>query len=175
MAYYYLISGLPMLKADGDMPISYSEFLAMCKDNVSASKYEILKDLSVTSGSGPLFCKWAEFYNDFKEELTYQRNIRLGQKTRVPNQKDESVSKIIAQAMNNKNPLEAENMLLALEFQKLDEFIGTHYFDDYALMGYALKLKLLERKTSFKKESGKQEFNRIIDNLEKQIMNMEQE
>ena len=52
--------------------------------------------------------------------------------------------------MNNKNPLAAEEMLLSFEFERLDELVGIHYFDDYALIGYALKLKLLERKTSFK-------------------------
>ena len=72
--------------------------------------------------------------------------------------------------MNNKNPLEAEKMLLSFQFEKLDELVSMHYFDDCALFGYALKLKLLERKTIFKQESGKKEFSRIADVLEKQII-----
>ncbi len=173
MAYYYLMSSLPMLKADGEMPLSYEQFLSMCKDNVSSTKYEILKDLSVTSDDGPVVSKWAEFYSAFKEELTYQRNQHLGIKTNAPFQKDDAIAKVITMARNNKNPLQAEEILLGLQFQMVDEIIGLHQFDDYSLIGYALKLKLLERKNSFKKESGKKEFNRIIDKLEEQIMNME--
>ena len=164
-----------MLKADGEMPISYGQFLDLCRGNVSDYKFDILQNLSVTSAEGSLISKWAEFYGTFKEELTFQRNQRLGIKTQVPNQRDESITKVILSAMNNKNPLNAEEQLLSLEFHKLDELVGTHYFDDYALLGYALKLKLLERKKIFNKENGKKEFNRIIDKLEEQIMSMEQE
>ena len=62
-----------------------------------------------------------------------------------------------------------------VEFEKLDELVGWHYFDDYALIGYALKLKLLERKKTFDKQKGKSEFNGIIEKMEHQILNMEQE
>ncbi len=175
MAYYYLISSLPMLKSDGDMPFSYEQFLSVCHDSLGEDKYRMLAELSLSSSEGPLVSEWAKFYGALTDELTYQRNIRLGRKAKAPEQREEAVSKLVSSAMNNKNPLEAEEMLLALEFERLDELIGTHYFDDYALIGYALKLKLLERKKSFDKERGKNEFYRIIDNLEQQIISMEQE
>ena len=47
-----------------------------------------------------------------------------------------------------------------------------HYFDDCALVGYAMKLKLLERKTVFRQQEGKAELGRIVDGLQQQIMNM---
>ncbi len=175
MAYYYLISSLPMLKSDGDMPLSYEQFLSACRDSVKDDKYQMLKELSLSSSEGPLLSEWAKFYGVLTDELTYQRNIRLGRGAKAPEQKDESVSKLIASALNNKNPLEAEKMLLGLEFERLDELIGTHYFDDYALLGYALKLKLLERRKIFDKERGKNELHRIVGNLEQQIVSMEQE
>ena len=43
-----------MLKADGEMPIRYDEFLRYCSGNVEESKYEILKNLTVESTFGPL-------------------------------------------------------------------------------------------------------------------------
>ena len=175
MAYYYLISSLPMLKADGDMPISYDTFLDMCRGALSDSKYELLKELSLSSCEGPLLSRWAEFYGTLKEELTFQRNNRLGRKAQPPGIRDESMARVVSAAMNHPNPLTAEEMLLALEFQKLDDLVGVHYFDDHALVGYALKLKLLERKKSFDFEQGKAEFNRVIDRLEQEIASMEQE
>ena len=169
MAYYYLISSLPMLKSDGDMPLSYNAFLENCRDTLTEDKYKILKELTLSSSEGAFLSKWAEFYGAIKDELTYQRNIRLGRKAVAPSIRDEATAKVVTAAMNHKNPLLAEEMLLALEFEKLDELVGTHYFDDWALMGYALKLKLLERKGSFDFEKGKSELNRLVENLEQEI------
>ena len=42
-------------------------------------------------------------------------------------------------------------------------------YDDYALFGYALKLKLLERKTVFNAEKGKAELDKLVKSLEEQI------
>ena len=36
-SYYYLIASLPELRADGDLPITYDEFLTLCQSNVSDS------------------------------------------------------------------------------------------------------------------------------------------
>lgn len=172
MAYYYLISSLPMLKADGAIPLSYDRFLELCQGALEEDKYRMLKELTLSSGKGPLVSEWAEFYGTLKDELTYQRNLRLGRKAKLPDVRNDSVSKTVTLALNSKNPLAAEEMLLDLEFKKLDELVGVHYFDDYALFGYALKLKLLERKNSFDKEQGKAEFGRIVTRLEDEITNM---
>ena len=48
-SYYYLISSLPDLRTDGDMPFTYEEFLGMCQSNVSESKYEFLSNLTPVS------------------------------------------------------------------------------------------------------------------------------
>lgn len=158
-----------MLKADGEMPIKYDEFLHYCEGNVNASKYGLLKELSVNSTEGPLVKEWAEFYRKFNGELTFRRNKKLGRPASRDFDKDDDTSKVISAALSDDNPLNAEIMLLSFLFKKLDTFIGTHVFDDYALFGYALKLKLLERKTVFNTETGKSELNRLVKNIEKQI------
>ena len=78
-------------------------------------------------------------------------------------------------AVGGKNPLEAEKALLSLQLRKLDELIGMHYFDERALFGYALKLKLLERKNIFDQKKGKTELDRILVGLQKQILMGERE
>lgn len=175
MAYYYLISSLPMLKPEGSMPFSYDEFLGLCRSSLSDSKFDVLKNLSLDSKGGTLVAEWNEFYCVFNEELSFQRNSLLGRKAQLPSIKDENISKIVSAAINSDNPLEAEEMLLSFQFQRLDELVGLHYFDESALLGYALKLKLLERKNSFDFEKGKAQLNNIIENLEQQIIAMEQE
>ena len=170
---YYLMASLPTLKADGELPFSYDEFLRLCQGNVSQTRYRMLKDLTVMSNEGPLVSQWAKFYGVLKEELTYQRNQRLGRPCQVPLEREDGTIRIVTSAMNENNPLEAEKMLLALQFEKLDELVGLHHFDESELVGYALKLKLLERKTVFCRDSGRTELARIADGLQKQIMNME--
>ena len=43
-SYYYLISSLPMLKTQGEPPMDYAAFLAMCKSAVSSGVYQTLED-----------------------------------------------------------------------------------------------------------------------------------
>lgn len=168
-SYFYLMSSLPMLKAEGEMPIKYDEFLNYCSGNVSNQKYEQLKNLSLDSNDGPLLKEWSEFYRGFKSELTFQRSKKMGVSSNMSFDKDGESAKVISLALSDKNPLNAEITLLTLQFDKLDSLIGTHTFDDYALFGYALKLKLLERKTVFNLKSGKSELNYLVKGLEEQI------
>ena len=77
-SYYYLISSLPDLRTDGDMPMTYDEFLDMCQSNVSESKYELLKNLTLSSEEGPLLKEWSAFYKNLMGELNYQRSVSLG-------------------------------------------------------------------------------------------------
>ena len=174
-SYYYLMSRLPMLRADGEMPFPYSEFLEMCRPAVSGAKYSLLRELTLSSRKGPLVAEWAKFYAAMQRELCCLRNRRLGRQTQGEQERDDAVCAAVTAAVGGKNPLEAEKALLALQFQKLDELIGLHYFDDYALMGYALKLRLLERKSVFDQKKGKAVLGRILGSLQKQIMLDEQE
>ena len=47
-SYYYLISSLPTLSADGGMPFSYEEFLRLCQSNVSGETYRLLEELDLS-------------------------------------------------------------------------------------------------------------------------------
>lgn len=168
-SYYYLMSSLPMLKAEGKMPFNYNQFLDYCKGTVSEQKYGLLKNLSLESDKGPLVEEWAKFYKLYKDELTYQRKKKLNNPATAPFDKDSEAVKVIMSAISDENPLNAEKILLTLQFNKLDSLIGTHTFDDYALFGYALKLKLLERKTVFDQKKGKKELIGLVKGLEEQI------
>ena len=171
-SYYYLIPSLPALSADGAMPLSYEEFLKLCQSNVSEGTYKLLEDLTISSTEGPLLEEWGAFYNSLKRELSAQRSAKLGKPYTAVFDKDPFSAAVVSSAVNAKDPLTAERILLDLEFSQLDLMIGLHSFDDYALFGYALKLKLLERVTSFEKEKGEKEFNDILKDLEEQVMSL---
>ena len=171
-SYYYLMSSLPMLKADEAMPFSYASFLEMCRTSVSSAEMERLETLKVSSNQGPLIAEWAEFYSALANELVYQRSQRLGRPCEVPVVRDEKTTSAVTAALNAKNPLEAEKLLLALEFDQLDALMSLHFFDAYALNGYALKLRLMERLTVFDKAGGKAEFKRLLDHVQQQILSI---
>lgn len=166
-SYYYLMSSLPMLRSDGEMPFTYDAFLEMCAPAVKESVLEMLRGVTVDSNEGPLLKEWSLFYAALRDELVYRRNVRLGRINDTYRDRDSDIARIVATVMSEKNPLEAEKLLLALEFEKLDDLVRQHYFDAAALIGYALKLRLLERRTIFRYEGGKAEFERITDYMDK--------
>ena len=171
-SYYYLIASLPELRADGDMPLTYSEFLSCCQSNVSESKYQLLKDLSLSSTEGPLVDEWSVFYGMLNKELNYQRSMNLGKSYSSAYDKDGFISQVVASALSAKNPLEAERILLEYEFENLDSLVGLHMFDDYVLFGYAIKLKLLERLNCFEQAKGKAEFKSLFDGIQQQVYSL---
>ncbi len=171
-SYYYLIASLPELKADGEMPLTYSEFLSCCQSNVSDSKYQLLENLSLSSTEGPLVDEWALFYGMLTKELNYQRSMNLGKSYSSAYDKDGVIAQVVASALSAKNPLEAEKILLEYEFENLDSLVGLHMFDDYVLFGYATKLKLLERLNSFEQTKGKAEFNSLFDGIQQRVYSL---
>ena len=61
-SYYYLVSSLPTLSSDGEMPMTYGEFLKCCQGNVSEETYRLLESLTPASKEGPLLKEWAAAY-----------------------------------------------------------------------------------------------------------------
>ncbi len=171
-SYYYLMAGLPELKADGSMPITYSEFLTSCDSIVSDEDLEILKDLTLSSTKGPFLKEWGGFYRMLTGELSYQRSLNLGRSYPSSYEKDGSVAQVVSSALSAKNPLEAERILLDYEFEYLDLLVGPNMFDDYALFGYAVKLRLLERLSCFEKEKGKAEFDSLFDGIQQRVYSL---
>ncbi|MBR0468681.1 MAG: hypothetical protein IJJ16_03115 [Mogibacterium sp.] len=171
-SYYYLIASLPELRADGDMPITYSEFLSCCQSNVSEEKYQLLKDLTLDSTEGPLVDEWSRFYGMLTKELNYQRSMNLGRSYSSAYDKDGIIAQAVAAALSAKNPLEAEKVLLEYEFENLDSLVGLHMFDDYVLFGYAIKLKLLERLNCFEQTKGKAEFQSLFEGIQQRVYSL---
>ncbi len=171
-SYYYLVSSLPTLTTDGELPITYDDFLNCCLGNVSESKYKILKNLTLSSKEGPLVSEWAVFYGNLMKELNHQRSTRLGKSYSSDYDKEPESAQVAAAAISAKNPLEAEKILLDYEFEYLDTLIGLHTFDDYVLFGYALKLKLLERLSCFEHDKGEKEFTSLFTQVQQRVLSL---
>lgn len=171
-SYYYLISSLPMLRPNEEPPFDYPTFLGMCRSAVSGKVYEELSALTVYSDKGPLLSEWARFYKMLTAHLNYQRNVKLGRAGVRPESGDAGVAEAVAAALSAENPLKSEQLLLKLEFERLDSMIGLHNFDEHALFGYAMKLKLLERQQCFRHEKGSAAFRGLLDGIQQQIFSI---
>ena len=171
-SYYYLISSLPDLRTAGEMPIRYEEFLQCCESNVSESVYELLANLSIASKTGPLIAEWAGFYENLSKELNYQRSVGLGRTYSSAYDKNGVNAQVVSAALSAGNPLEAERILLDYEFEQLDYLTELHFFDEYVLFGYALKLKLLERQSCFEKTRGQTEFKMLFESVQQSVYSL---
>lgn len=171
-SYYYLIASLPMLRANETPPLDYDAFLELCRGAVSEKVYRTLETLTERSCEGPLVDRWAAFYRMLSDELNYQRNLKLGRPCAVPNEREAAVTQTVTAAVNASDPLEGERLLLALEFARLDELVGLHNFDDCALYGYAMKLRLLERQRIFHHDEGRAAFDGLLEHIRRQILSI---
>ncbi|HKL56952.1 MAG TPA: DUF2764 family protein [Sphaerochaeta sp.] len=174
-SYYYLVATLPMLRFDGSCPFSTDSFLEQCRTQVSERDYQTIA--SALSGRGslhPFLKRWQRFSSMVKKELNDQRSKKLSlssPKYRNDGEKEFRIGEAVRQALSNENALESELSLLALKWNYLDEISALHYFDVEALLSYAVKLQLLERKSLFTKEEGNAEFKRLFSNLQTEIAN----
>ena len=171
--YYYLISSLPMLSLDSDAPISYDEFIALCKEHLSRSDYKELEKAVFKSSKGakhPLMKRWERYISDVSSILKDERSNRLGWRVDSPGDINNPLLKDrIHRAVFSMNPLEGEREILAIYFDFLNSNTSSDPFDVEALMIYALKIQILERMNSFDRNKGRSEFRRLFSNIQKQF------
>ena len=174
-SYYYLVATLPLLRYEGSSPFDTLSFLEQCKNQVSARDYQAIESaLSGRPSSHPFLKKWQQFTSMVAKELNDQRSKKLGlsaSKYRNEGEKEFRIGEAVRQALSNENALDAELSLLELKWNYLDEIEALHHFDVEALLAYAVKLQLLERKSLFTKEEGNAEFKRLFSNLQSEIAN----
>lgn len=170
--FYYLVSSLPAIEAGSKSTLTYPQFLELCRNVVSPQVYETLENLSIESSKGPLVSQWSAFDASLRQCLNELRRERLGQKGEKAPYCDQFIRDAAQAAFDARNPLEAEQILLKAQFDYLDSLVNGHFFDDYNLYGYAIKLRLIERQTVFTHSEGRKEFDRLFENLQKQILSI---
>ena len=74
--------------------------------------YRSLEELTVRSEDGGFVSRWAAFYRVLQGELTYQRRVKRGESCAAPNERDAAVTQTVTAAVNAKDPLEGEHLLL---------------------------------------------------------------
>lgn len=177
-SYYYLVATLPMLRYEDSAPMSHEAFLELCHGNIGDSDYRLIRaaSLAATPDEGfqkhPFLRKWNTFRDMVTRELNDQRARKLelgGDRYKNEGDKEYRISETVRAALSASDPLQGELLLMQLYWKYLDDLSGLHTFDIEALLAYAVKLQILERKSRFTIQDGNSEFKRLFSNLQSKI------
>ena len=154
-AYYtYLLSSLPVLHFNGNVPFSYDELCAACEGKVPDADLMVIRELPTLlqhprMHPDPALRPWCVFEHDLRNELARERARRLHLDPARYLREDRYVGLDVSHAASHayKIPgiLDAERYLDQVRWAKLDELSRGHFFDRAAMFYYALKLLLLLR------------------------------
>jgi len=153
--YTYFISSLPMLHYGIRPPFTFEEFLESAgaligeKDRVFLENLpEHIDEYRPKSVNGTVRA-WLDFDTALRNELArirgHSKKIEAVKFLRPVTVHAADIAFIAASAHRHPHILEAEGILDAGRWAKLDELSFGHYFDLDALIIYAYKLKILER------------------------------
>lgn len=153
--YTYLVSSLPLLRFDRELPFSYEKFLEMCRDFISEKEFIMLKTITekepeITKIKNKTLKEWFNFDFALRNELAKQRASRKNEdSSKYLRKTDKDLSNyfihLISEALKSSSPLEAERILDRARWIYLEELERGHFFDFDFLVVYGVKLCILER------------------------------
>ncbi|MGI6466531.1 MAG: DUF2764 family protein [Sphaerochaetaceae bacterium] len=172
-SYYYLVASLPTLNFDQESPFSLEEFYQMCQQELTKNDLKVIESLiyDLDDINHPIILKWNNFVDQLATILSEMRSERLSRETEAKGKsdRDATIVETIKAAMQAENPLEAELILMRLQWDFAAELAQNSYFEIETLASYALQLKLALRKGLFKRFEGKGEFEHLFSILQKNI------
>ena len=172
--YYYFASTLPMLSMGKELPITYEEFMAKAREQLSKKDYRDLEKAvfssSADAAGNPVVREWQEYSEKIRAVMNSVRAEKLGfPGYEVVSGGEKIFEDRIRSIVEDLDPLEGERALLGMYFDFLSSREGGSPFSSRALMIYSLKLQLMERSSSFSQEKGLEEFDRLYKEIETDI------
>jgi hypothetical protein len=164
--YYYLVASLPMLFFEEAPPFNSRAWLDLCREQVSESDHALLAritfhELRPRPGDPSVWQAYSSWETALRNELAVQRAQKLGlnpdpflRQTRFHS----GLPAIIKEALGAGTPMAVETALDRRRWSCLDELETGTQFDLGRLIVYRLKLLLLERKSRFRPEPGREAF-----------------
>ncbi len=168
--YYYVISSLPSLSLNEELPIRKNDFLSVCKENLKTTDFEMLRSIDVfevDQDNAPLdiirhFFSWER---EVRNALVRLRAERLGLDSLDFIRGDiteHSIGHFTEEAFSADSPLIAEDILNKARWKYLDELEFGHYFDIEILIIFFIKLQILERVSLFDAVQGQEKLNAVV-------------
>jgi len=171
LAYYYILSSLPMLRKGGPPPITSDYFLYSCAQMISEktvaqlSSLKLLPEKETALGRSSSAVKWYQWETDMRIRLAKFRAVSLGREQKGNGASD--IDRSIEEVLSVPNPAEREKMLDSLRWKALDDLEFGHNFDFDSLCIYKIKLMLLEKWVGKDQRKGLENLDAILNKIEK--------
>jgi hypothetical protein len=172
--YYYFASTLPMLAWDAKPPMERDEFLRDCERLLDVHDFRLIENVFLAEPRKiktrhDFYNQWMERLTKFRNELVFWRAQKAGKDpyahVRGMHYPDPYLRGMIEQAAQAEHPLAVERKLDAFHWQFLEDATTCHYFDFTYIVGYALKLKILERYQRIRSSQGQETFARYREKI----------
>lgn len=175
MAEYYLISQLPSLDGldeNSPVPITEERFIEICEGFL---KGKVLRELNNIKLVPPVdapksYSSLIESFNEGERDLRLALAKVRADKMNKPfdlknRQLPPELYKVASEAVEIKNPLEAEEFLLQYRLGFLETIRPMDNFSEDYIFYYGLKLKLISRLRQFDVQIGKATYKNIYDSI----------
>lgn len=175
--YYYTVAALPHLSFDVPPPLSLEEFRALCKDTLTETDWEILRQTSLFGEEverNDLLTRWHRWEQAFRSELGRLRAAKLGMDSdSIPRIVPESgkIPELARAALMESSPAAAEQLILKSFWEVLEELEVNHFFDLEKLLVYYLKLQILHLRAQRNREEGVKNFTSMYNRIREQREN----
>jgi hypothetical protein len=160
-----------MLEFGAKPPISYSDFLSCCREQLTKNDIKIIQRVSLgpfedIEDSFPTLKAWKKFDFTLRNEIARHRAVKFTkdplQHVRGEYYPDPFISGFAHWAVTQDSPIEAESYLDRARWDRIEELEKGHYFDIEYLIAYALKLLILERWDRINKEGTKEQLESLL-------------
>ncbi|HBC87426.1 MAG TPA: hypothetical protein DCZ94_10765 [Lentisphaeria bacterium] len=175
LAYYYLLSSLPLLRKGEQPPITSEYLLSSCSQMLGPKTADWLMQVKLFPekenpfGKSSAVNKWYIWEKELRNRLAKFRALRL-EREYGNGENGNSIADIdrsIEEILSTSNPLEREKLLDALRWRALDGFEFGHDFDFDLLCIYRIKLLLLEKWIGREQRKGLENLDAIVNKLER--------
>ena len=162
--YIYFAAEMPGLKWGSEQLMSEEDFLEEAEKWMTSTDYAGLTETLVNrykaENISGMYNDFLIFENELRTELAeYRRAVKEGYEYKFLH--------LPVQLIKDGNPLDIELKLMKYRWDWLEEREFGHYSDLDFFVLYYLKLQLLQRVASFKRELGEEAFENLIkQNLE---------
>lgn len=181
--FYYIIASLPTLYLFEKQELDMVSFLEICKDQLDIKEYNAVKEIGLLPleerhYSNSTLQKWYNWETCLRNKIARLRTTG-NEKDCTPylhSEKDyfPEIDRIVQEALGTENPLQKEKMLDIGRWERLSELESGHIFDIELIFIYKLKLLLCEKWIHRKEEAGKENLDKVLEELYKEnILNID--
>jgi hypothetical protein len=176
--YYYTVASLPYIQLESDPPFTEEIFVEMIHEQLGEADAEYVLGASLMPEEDEpagIRALWFDFTRALRNELTRLRAQKMHWEAESMLRDEASALyslEKLREAVNQQDPLKAEEVLFQIQWNFLDELNVGHFFDVESLTIYLLKLQILWKKQLYMK-GGSEAFTAMYQELSDELASFE--